>query len=117
LTSEVALEEREIRSIDPNILIDNNCMDDKLHFKMPGGSGEYEGEDHEREEHDVITTACQQWPAATELKMFDLGTSDFDPYEGEEGNDADDDEEASQANNGTTQNVEDWGHSTRECEE
>jgi hypothetical protein len=39
LTSVVALEEREIRSTDPNILIDHNCTDDKLHFGMPGGSG------------------------------------------------------------------------------
>jgi hypothetical protein len=28
LTSEVALEEPEIRSTDPNIPIDNNCTDD-----------------------------------------------------------------------------------------
>jgi len=42
LASEVALEEPEIRSTDPNIPIDNNCMDDELHFAMPGGSGDYE---------------------------------------------------------------------------
>jgi len=39
LTSEVALAEPKIGSTDPNILIDNNCTDDKLHFGMPGGSG------------------------------------------------------------------------------
>jgi len=37
LTSEVALEKPEIRCTDPNIPIDNNCMDDELHFGMPGG--------------------------------------------------------------------------------
>ena len=37
--SEVAFEEPEIGIADPNIPIDNNCMDVKLHFVMPGGSG------------------------------------------------------------------------------
>ena len=49
----------------------------------------------------------------------DLGPSDVDGYEGEDGDDADADEEEepSQTDNGSTQNVEDWGHSTRQCEE
>jgi hypothetical protein len=38
LASKVALEEPEIGSTDPHIPIDNNCTDDELHFKMPGGS-------------------------------------------------------------------------------
>jgi len=38
LTSEVVVEEPEIGSTDPNIPIDNNYTDDKLHFGMPGGS-------------------------------------------------------------------------------
>jgi hypothetical protein len=50
LASEVAHEEHEIGSPDPNILIDNNCTDDKLHFEMPGGSGEYEDEGDENDE-------------------------------------------------------------------
>jgi hypothetical protein len=39
----------------------------------------------------------------------DLGPSDFDRYEGEDGHDvdADEEEEASQADDGSTQNVED----------
>jgi hypothetical protein len=57
LTSEVALEEPEIGSTDPNILIDNNCTDDELHFRMPGGSGDYEDEGDESDEHDAIRTA------------------------------------------------------------
>jgi len=41
LTSEVALEEPEIRSTDPNIPIDNNCTEDEFRFGMLGGSGDY----------------------------------------------------------------------------
>jgi hypothetical protein len=40
LASDVALEEPEIGSTDPNIPIDNNCTDDELHFGMPEGSGD-----------------------------------------------------------------------------
>jgi len=39
LTSEVVLEEPEIGSTDPNNPIDNNWMNDELHFGMPGGRG------------------------------------------------------------------------------
>jgi len=106
LTSEVALEEPEIGSTDPNIPMDNNCMDNKLHFGMPGGSGYSEDEG---DESDAIPTANRRRRAATELERFDLGTSDVDGYEGEDGDDADADEEeeASQADDGSTQNVED----------
>jgi hypothetical protein len=54
LTSKVALEEPEIGSTDQNIPIDNNCMDDELHFGMPGGSGDFEDEG---DESDAIPTA------------------------------------------------------------
>jgi len=49
----------------------------------------------------------------------DLGSSEVDGYEGKDGDDADadDEEKASQADYGWTQNVEDWGHSTRQCED
>jgi hypothetical protein len=45
----------------------------------------------------------------TELKRFDLGTSDIDRQEGEDGDNADavEQEEASPADNGSTQNVKD----------
>jgi hypothetical protein len=59
LTSKVALEEPEIRSTDPNIPIDNNCMDDELHVGMPGGSGDYKEEGDESDEHDAIRTASR----------------------------------------------------------
>jgi len=121
LSFEVALEEPEIGSTDPNIPIDNNCKDDELHFGMPGGSGDYEDEGDKSDEHDAIRTASRRQRPPTELERFDLGTSDVDRYEGEDGDDADadadEDEEESQADDGSTQNVEDWGHSTRECED
>ena len=60
LTSEVALEEPEIGSTDPNIQIDNNCTDDELHFGIPGGRGDYEDEGGEIDVHDAIHTASQQ---------------------------------------------------------
>ena len=115
LTSEVALEEPEIGSTDPNIPIDNNCMDDELHCGMPWGSGDFEDEG---DESDAIPTASRR-RLATKLERFYLGTSDVEGYEGEDGDDADADEEAegSQADDGSTQNVEDRGHSTRECED
>jgi len=59
LTPEVALEEPQIGSTDPNIPIDNNCIDDKLHFGMPGGSGDYEDEGDESDELDDISAASQ----------------------------------------------------------
>jgi hypothetical protein len=111
LTSEVALEEPEIESTDPNIPIDYNCTEDEIHFGMPGGSEAYEDEGDESDEHDAIRTASRrQWPT-TELERFDLGTSDVDGYEAEDGDDADADadeeEEASQPDDGSTQNVVD----------
>jgi len=48
---------------------------------------------------------------------FDLGTSNVDGYKGEDGDDRDEEEEALQADDGSIQNVEDWWHSTRECQE
>jgi hypothetical protein len=57
LTAEVELEVPEIRSTDPIIPIDNNCMDDELHCGMPGGSGDYEDEGDESNEPNSIRTA------------------------------------------------------------
>jgi len=112
LTSEVALEKPEIGSTDPNIPIDNNCGDNELHFGMPGGSGDYKDDADQSNEHNAIPTASRRRRPATELEMVDLGTTDVDGYEGEEGDDADanadEEEEASQANDESMQNVEDW---------
>ena len=110
LASEVALEEPEIGSTDPNIPIDNNGMDDELHFGMPGGSGEYEDEADESDYRDAIPTASWRRRPVTELERFDLGSSDVDGYEGEVGDDvdadADQEVESSQVDDRSTQNVE-----------
>jgi len=127
LASEVPLEEHEIRRTAPNIPIDNNCTDDVLYFGMPGGRVDYEDEGEKSDDRDAIPTPSRrQWPT-TELERFDLGTSDVNGYEGDDGDgydgedgddtDADDEEVALQADDGSTQNVEDWWHSTRECED
>jgi hypothetical protein len=111
LASEVALEEPEIGSTDPNIPIDNNCTDDELHFGMPGGSGDYEDDSDEIHDRDAIPTASWRRRPATELERFDVGASDVDGYEGEDDDDADEDvddeEDSSQVDDGSTQNVED----------
>jgi hypothetical protein len=111
MISEVALEEPEIGSTDPNIPIDNNCTNDELDFGMPRCSGDYENEGEDSDNRDAITTASRLgWPA-TELEWFDLGTSVVDGYEGEDGDDvdadADEEEESSQVKDGSTQNVAD----------
>jgi hypothetical protein len=85
LNSEVALEEPEIGSTDSHISIDNNCTDDELHFGMPGGSGYYEDEGDESDEHDAICTTSRLRRRTTELERFELGASDVDEYEGEDG--------------------------------
>jgi hypothetical protein len=109
LASEVALEEPEIGSTDPNIPIDINCMDDKLHFGISGGSGDYDDEGDEGDVRNALPTASLRQKPATELERFDLGTDDVDRYEGEDGDnaDADAEEEALKADDGSTQNVED----------
>jgi hypothetical protein len=110
LASEVALEEPEIGSTDRNIPIDSNCTDDELHFGITGGSGDYEDDGDESDDRDAIPTASRRRRPATELETFDLGTSDADGYEGEDGDDADanadEEEESSQIDDGSTQNVE-----------
>jgi len=119
LTSEVALEVPEIGSTDPTIPIDNNCMADELHFGMPRGSEDYDDEGDEIDESDAIPTASRQRRVATELARLDLGIIAVDWYEGDDGDDGDEDEEeeTSHADDGSTHNLEDSGHSTREIED
>jgi hypothetical protein len=59
LTSEVALEETEIRGTVSNIPIDNHCTDGELHFGMPAGSRVYQDEGDESDMHDAIPTASR----------------------------------------------------------
>jgi len=40
-TAKVALEDSEIGSIDPHILMVNNCMYDELHFGIPDDSRDF----------------------------------------------------------------------------
>ena len=59
LTSKVALLEPKIGKTDPNIPIDNNCTDDKLHSGMPGGSGDHEDKAPEGDVRNDIPTASR----------------------------------------------------------
>jgi len=112
LSSEVVLAEAKIRSSDPNILIDNNDTDHELHFGMAGGSWDYDDEIDESDVRNTIPTVSRWWRPATEHERYDLGTSDVDGYEvvDRADADADEEEEASQADDGSTQNVEDSDH-------
>jgi hypothetical protein len=111
LSSEVALEEPEIASTDPNSPIDNNCTDGEMHFGVPGGNGDYDDDGNESNKRNAIPSTSRQHRPATELERFDLGTSHGDGYKGKEGDDADaeadKEDEALQADDGSTQNVED----------
>jgi len=76
---------------------------------MPGDSGVYKDGGDDSDECNAIPTASRRRLPLTELEWFDLHTSDVDRYEGDDGDDADVDEqeEASLADDGSTQNVED----------
>jgi len=119
MTSDVALEKPGIRSTDPNILIENNCTDYQLHFGMPGSSGDYQDEGDDSDERNAIPICCWRRQPTTELPRFVLGASDVDGNECKDGDDADavQQEEALPADDGSMQNVEDWGHTTRKCED
>jgi hypothetical protein len=84
-------------------------MDDEQHFRMSGGCEDYDKAGDEIEMSNAIPTISQQRRAATELERFDLATSDLDGYEGDNGNDveADEKEDALEADDGSTQNLED----------
>jgi hypothetical protein len=81
---------------------------------MPGCSEDFKDDG---DASDAITTASWRRRAATEHERFELGTSDVDGYECEDGDDADEKKEVSQTDDGSTQNVQDSAHSTRECED
>jgi hypothetical protein len=73
-----------------------------------GGCEEHDDEGDEIDESDAIPTASRRRRAATELERFDNRTSDVDWYEGDDGDnaDADEEEEASQADEGLMQTLE-----------
>jgi len=119
LTSEMALKEPRIGRTEPNIPIDDNCTDDELHFGIWGGCKDCDSEGNEIDDSNAIHTSSRRRWAATALERFDLGTSDVDRQEGNDGDNADavEAEETSQADDGLTQTLEDWRYSTRECED
>jgi len=114
LTCKVSLEEPKIWSMDPNFALGNICGYDEQRVRMPWGCPNYDDDGDKMIESDDIPTASRQWRTATELGTFDCATSDVDGYEGDNGNDADSDEveDELQTDDGSTQNQEDWGHST-----
>jgi hypothetical protein len=109
LTSEVVFGQPGIGSSDPNILIDNNCRYEELHFGMPGGCENYDDAGDKIDQSDAIPTASRRQRAANELERFDPGSSAVDAYEGDSGDDADADEEeeASQDDDELTPTLED----------
>jgi len=60
LACEVALEEPEIGSTDPNIQIDNDCRDQDLQSVIPVGTGDNEDECDERDDHNAISSASRR---------------------------------------------------------
>jgi hypothetical protein len=76
---------------------------------MPGDCEDYDDEGDEIDKSDAIPIDSRQRRAATELEMFDLRTSNVDWYEGDNGDnaEADKEKEASQADEGLTQTLED----------
>jgi hypothetical protein len=60
LIFEVALEEAKIGRTDLSIAIDSNCTHDRLHFRMPGGSGNYKDKGDISDECDAIPTTSRR---------------------------------------------------------
>jgi len=114
LTCKVALEEPENGISDQNILLDMDCRDENLYFRMPGGSGDHKDEGDARDKLNAITTATWRPRPSPELERFDLASTDVDRYRGRDGDylDADEMEQASQANAASTLNVEYLGDSS-----
>jgi len=103
LALEVMFEEPYIGSTDPIISRHDYYQDDKLKFRIPGGSRDYEDEYYECEMCEALPTTSHQRQPPTELERFHLGSSDIDGYDVEDGDnmdaDVDEEEEASQAYN------------------
>jgi hypothetical protein len=75
---------------------------------MPGGRRVCEDTRDERDMRHAIPSASHRQRPMTDLERFDLGARDVNGYQGEDYDDADADEEenVSQADNRSTQNVE-----------
>jgi hypothetical protein len=114
ITSKVALEEPEIGSTAPKIQTDNNYMDGKQRFGMPGDHEDYESEGDKIDESDAMPINGERQLAANDLVRVEPETSDFEGYDGDDGDrrDADQKEEVSQADDCAMQNLEDRRYST-----
>jgi hypothetical protein len=60
LNSKVALGESDISCTNPNILVVNDCADNKLHIEITVGSRDYEDEGDESDQCEAIPTDSQQ---------------------------------------------------------
>jgi len=60
LTSDVALEEPGIGSTDLKIPIDNDCMDQELHFGMPRSCEDHDDDGDDMDQSDAIQTDSRQ---------------------------------------------------------
>jgi len=109
LPSKVALKYLEIGCTDPNIPIDNHCLDVQPHFGMPEVSGEYNEDRDPSNARDTVLTANRQQSAVTVHGRFDLGTSQLNTYEcaDDDNADANDEDEALQAEHESKQYLED----------
>jgi hypothetical protein len=89
LPSEVALEESEIRSTDPDVLINITCTENQVCLRMAGGSKQYEGEGDESNRLDEISTPSWRLWERTQRETFDLECSGVSMDDGENCYDAD----------------------------
>jgi len=86
---------------------------------IPGTCNDYDDAGDEINVSNAIPTDSWWWQATTELERFELGPSNIHGYKRDDGDNANEneEEEASQADDGLTQTLEDWAHTTRECED
>jgi len=110
LTSEVVVAQPEIRSTDVNIPIDNKYIDDKQHFGIPVGSGDFEDQGDASDERNIFPMASRRRLAGTEQVSFVPVFIDVYGYEGNDGDypDVNEEEAASQVDDWSTKNMEDW---------
>jgi hypothetical protein len=67
LTSEVAVEQFEMGSTEPNIPMDNNCTDDQLNFGIPWCTLDYDHHGDESNEPDTFPTTSRRPRPTTAL--------------------------------------------------
>jgi hypothetical protein len=112
-SSEVILVEPEIWWIDCDITVETDWTDNNLPFQHPGGSSGCYGTANDNTNLQVAMPTAS-WPgwASTELGRFDMWTNNDDGFDDQDGEvvDADMMDNASQANDGSFQDADNWGH-------